>query len=446
MHGFDRLRLLNCKGFFIRKNGVFDLHLVYKSLICYFMFFPLYLFHLTCEEGPPLIPREILFGNPEKAMPHISPNGQFLTWLAPNEKKVLNIWIAPLGQIDKSFQVTSDDKRGIRFYLWQYDNEHLIYAQDQDGDENWHLYQTNITTRETKDLTPFPNVRATILAYHPTHPEEMLVLLNKRDLSLFDVYRLNLKTGTLTLDTENFDQVIYWAANSDLIVQAALSYTADEEILIRSRESKDQLWKELLRWKAVEDFENSMFIGPNSTLYLLTSLDGETVRVLNIDLKTGRRKIIAEDPLYDISEIMIEPFSRQIEAVGIEREKGEWIILDSSIKDDFDKIGQATRGNFNILSRDLSKRLWIVAVESDIHPTAYYLYDRTAQNMQFLFSSKPALDKYDLSPMTPVSFTARDGMRLHGYLTQPLTKEKKTFPAILLVQEIHGVIMPRFNG
>src|SRR5580698_6316087 len=172
-----------------------------------------------------LIPRSVLFGNPERSEPIISPDGMQLGYLAP-VNGVLNVWIRTLGQNDDR-PVTEDTKRGIHIFAWQYDNQHILYAQDADGDENWRLYQTDIATKQTKNLTPFDKVQASIVAYEWDKPETMLVQLNQRDESLFDVHRLNLTTGELEVDTENTGDVAGWHADNDLKVRAAQIMTAD---------------------------------------------------------------------------------------------------------------------------------------------------------------------------------------------------------------------------
>ncbi|MGA8540046.1 MAG: S9 family peptidase, partial [Terriglobales bacterium] len=148
-----------------------------------------------------LIPRSVLFGNPERSSPQISPDGSMLAYLAPDQG-VLNIWVRTLGKTDDR-AITNDRKRGIRNLFWQYDSKNILYAQDQNGDENWRVYQTNIANRQTRDLTPFDKVRADIVALEPTHPDTVLIQLNKRDPKVFDIERVNLQTGELTLDTEN---------------------------------------------------------------------------------------------------------------------------------------------------------------------------------------------------------------------------------------------------
>src|SRR5260370_27374623 len=142
-----------------------------------------------------IIPRDVLFGNPERANPQISPDGTQLGYLAP-VNGVLNVWIRTIGKNDDR-AITDDKYRGIRNFLWQYDNKHILYTQDLGGDENWRLHQTDIASKQTKDLTPYEKVRVDIVAYDWKTPDAILVQMNKRDPKVFHIYRVDLKTTTV---------------------------------------------------------------------------------------------------------------------------------------------------------------------------------------------------------------------------------------------------------
>src|SRR5215470_12565221 len=175
---------------------------------------------------PPLISRDVLFGNPEKASPALSPDGKRLAWLAPDTNNVLQVWVKTVGKEDDKI-VTADKKRGIRQYLWAKNNRVLLYLQDSDGDENFHVYGVDLQTGNVRDYSPFQGVRASVLEPNADFPDELLLTLNLRDRSLFDVYRLNLKNGSLELDTENPGDVANWAADAKFQVRLAQVSTPD---------------------------------------------------------------------------------------------------------------------------------------------------------------------------------------------------------------------------
>jgi hypothetical protein len=144
-------------------------------------------------ELPPLIPRDVIFGNPEKASPQLSPDGVRLGWLAPDKKNVLQVWVKTVGKDDEKM-VTADKKRGIRRYFWAQDNRTLLYLQDNDGDENYHVYGVDLVSGNVRDYTPFQGVRAGVADVNPDFPDEILIEMNLRNRQLFDVHRLNLRT------------------------------------------------------------------------------------------------------------------------------------------------------------------------------------------------------------------------------------------------------------
>src|SRR5262249_29394624 len=146
---------------------------------------------------PPLIPRKALFSNPSRTNPEISPDGTYLAYVAPSEKGVSNIWLQTLGRQDARM-VTQDASRGIFGFQWAADSRHLLYGQDRNGDENWHIFSVDIGSGLVRDLTPFIGIRARHTRVSRTRPREILVEMNIRDRRVFDVYRVNLETGAVT--------------------------------------------------------------------------------------------------------------------------------------------------------------------------------------------------------------------------------------------------------
>src|SRR5438094_1426016 len=219
---------------------------------------------------PPLIPRELLFGNPEKSSPQLSPDGQQLAYLAPDERGVMNVWVRSLAGGDDQL-VTADKKRGIRMFLWQGDSRHILYIQDQEGDENFHLFQTDLATRNTRDLTPWQDVVARIVARDLNFPDQLLVGLNVRDRRLHDVYRLNLNTGGLELDTENPGDVGSWTADNALRVRVAHVFQPDGGQEIRFRAADTEPWQTLQRWGPEETFGGVVGFSPDKQrLYMIS--------------------------------------------------------------------------------------------------------------------------------------------------------------------------------
>jgi Tol biopolymer transport system component len=176
------------------------------------------------SELPALIPRAVLFGNPDRADPKISPDGRKLAWLQPDARGVLQIWVGTPDRKEARV-VTQDRHRGIRSYWWAWNSTTILYKQDSDGDENWHLFAVDLKSGDIRDLTPWQDVRETNVASNPRFPDELLVALNLRNRKLRDVYRVNLQSGAVELDTTNPGDVSGWLADDNMVVRAAYVVT-----------------------------------------------------------------------------------------------------------------------------------------------------------------------------------------------------------------------------
>jgi dipeptidyl aminopeptidase/acylaminoacyl peptidase len=390
---------------------------------------------MTTSATTQLIPRNVLFGNPEKASPQVSPDGTKMAYLAP-VNDVLNVWVGTIGS-DNYQPVTKDEDRGVRFYFWAQDNKHIMYIQDVGGNENWRLYATSLETRETRDLTPFENVQVQIIDRDKHFPNELLISMNKDNPQVHDVYHLDLTTGELTLVAKNPGNIMNWVADAYFKVRGAVAALPDggTELLVRDDEHSE--WRRLVTW----DADDSLTSGPidftldGQAIYLQDSRNVNAGRFVKLNIATGNMTVIAEDPQYDVGNVIVHPDTHEVQAVAFNRDRNEWVVLDESIKVDFDNIGGIHRGDFFIISRDNADTTWVVAFTVDNGPVPFYAYDRESQRATFLFDNQPELSKYTLATTEPISFPSRDGLTIHGYLTLPQGEQKTDLPMVL---NVHG--------
>jgi dipeptidyl aminopeptidase/acylaminoacyl peptidase len=384
---------------------------------------------------PPLIPRKVLFGNPVKAAPRLSPDGKRLAYLAPDSKNVLQVFVQTVGK-DDARQVTSDKKRGIRIHLWTYAPDTLLYLQDNDGDENYHIYSVNLADDKVRDLTPFKGVRAQPLGLHRDFPGEMLVELNKRNPRVFDVYRIDLKSGEAKLDTQNPGNVVGWTTDSKFRVRLAQVPTPEGGFELRYRKDDKAEFKPLLKW-GPEDADGRVetFTKDNKALWLLSSEGRDTLSLVKRDIETGKETLVASDPHADASGVIINARTYEVEAVSFNRERVKWKPLTERMGEDLAALEKGAPGEPSVVGGDKERKTWVVAYSADVTPTTYYLYDRATKKLTRLFTANPALEKYQLAPMKPVTITSRDGLELVCYLTLPPGVEPKRLPTVLLV---HG--------
>ncbi|RME02318.1 MAG: S9 family peptidase [Planctomycetota bacterium] len=382
---------------------------------------------------PPLIPKKVLFGNPDKLSPKISPDGIKMAYIAPLNG-VLNVWVGKRSE-KKFTPITQDTNRGIRNYFWQLDSQHILYFQDKDGDENWLLYQTNLETHKTCLLTPMENVQVQLVEYNPSFPETMLLAINQNNPKLHDLYKLCLKSGKLELVKENTANLISWLVDPNLQLRGGLAPTPDGgfELLLW----KEEQWVKIIHWNP-EDALNSRpltFSKDGHLLYLLDSRNANTAQFVQLNLKTMESHTLAKDEQYDVSTVCFHPQTYHPQLVGFTKARLEWLVLDESIREDIEILSNLQRGDFHIYNRDQNDQFWLVGFSQDNAPHAYYIYDKSAQKADFLFHHRQDLKNYTLAPMRPITYQARDGLTIHGYITFPPRLEPTNLPLVL---NVHG--------
>jgi len=422
-----------------------------------FYFAALFLAFCSAQaELPPLIPREILFANPTRTDPKISPDGSHLSWLAPDNNNTLNVWTS---EIDGANPRAATNETGdpIEWYTWAANGRHILYLHDNAGDEIPHLFSVDLTTGNVRDLTPFRGVRAQNVLTDSRHPESALVAMNLRDRAKFDMYRVNLETGAITLEATNPGDVLTWKADNNFVVRAATAFDGKTgRTIIRVRDAADKPWRDLV----VMPFERALFAGQvvNGSLVIGFDPDGKSLlidsalhsdkgRLVRVDLKDGHEiGVVAEDPQCDVAfedvgrlgmapKVLLNPADDEPQAVEFNFETPRWSFIDPKLKGDFEEISREAAGFVDVASRDNGDRAWIVAVRRSDAPGKYYIFNRETKKLTLLFHENPELAKLHLAAKRPVVIKARDGLELVSYLTIPPGVEAKKLPLVLL---IHG--------
>jgi dipeptidyl aminopeptidase/acylaminoacyl peptidase len=391
-----------------------------------------------------LIPRSVLFGNPERTAPRISPDGRQLAWIAPLDG-VLNVWVAPIGDTEAGVDwaaarvVTADTDRGVRVFAWAHDGRHLLYLQDAGGDENWRLYDVDLESLERRDLTPFDKIHATIIGTSKRRPAEVLVGVNADNPQLHDVYRLDLTTGELVKEIEN-PGYAGWLADEDLVVRCAIAPLPDGsfDVLVRDADAPaDADWRKLLTIPAedVTSFDVVSFSADGRSLLMVTAAGTDTARLARVDLATGDETLLAADPEADVAGVVLHPDTQEPQIVLVLKDRMEYLVLDPSVADDLKAIRALHPGDPTISGRDDADATWMIAFNVDAGSITYFTYDRAAKSGTLLFEARPELSGYTLAAMEPFSFAARDGLVIHGYLTFPPGADRSSLPAVV---DVHG--------
>ncbi len=391
-----------------------------------------------------LLSRSVLFANPDRTHPKVSPDGKRFAYLSSVDG-VLNVWVSPIGDIAHAQPVTHDTKRGVRNYYWAFNNSHILYLQDAAGDENWHLHAVDLKSGVDKDLTPFEGVQARVEGLSHRVPRDVLVGINDRDKRYHDLYRVSLASGARTLVQRN-DGFASYATDDDFKVRLAMKPEKDGSLSVQEPDAKGgfQAFAKI----PYEDTTSTQVLGfdrEGAKAYLSDTRERDTAALVELDLATKKTKVIFDDLQADIRDMVQHPTSRKVQAALATYDRLRWHAMDASLRADLDVIEKAAPGEIRLLSRSLDDATWVVSSVVSDRPVTFWLYDRSKKKVDFLFSNRKALEDQKLAKMHPVILKARDGLPLVSYLTLPREADadgdarpdvaKGALPMVLLV---HG--------
>ena len=395
---------------------------------------------LAAAQAPTLIPRSALFGNPEKAQARVSPDGKYISFIAPRDG-VLNVWLAERGKLDAAKPITNDQKRGIRQHMWSFDNQHILYLQDLDGDENWHVHAVDVVSGSDKDITPYKGARAEIVDLSWKKPGVVAVGLNDRAPEWHDLWEINIATGERTLVEQNDKEIAGYLVDFDLKPKLAIKNNADGTELFR-RVGKE--WVSLLKYGQEDSLTTSpLAVEANGTTALLQSSVGRDKSALvRVDIATGKTTVLGTSEVADVDQIWFEPKTAKPQAYSVNYLKPEFIALDPAVKKDIALLKDKLGDGFQVTNRTLDDSMWTVAADDPKAPAIAYLYDRKAGTLTKLFEQRPKLANAPLVPMQALELKARDGMTLVSYLSLPpgsdTNGDGRPEKPVPLVLNVHG--------
>jgi dipeptidyl aminopeptidase/acylaminoacyl peptidase len=419
---------------------------------------------LAVAAPPRRIPIEDFCRHPQFASAKISPDGKRIAFLAPDHNR-MNIWVCDAGEpFDSAKLITGAKGSGIREFQWTRDSHWLVYSQDSDGDENFHLFRVDPSAPEkgAVDLTPVKDTRAAILHLPHDWPAWAWIQWNNRDPRYFDLGMLDITNGAFTVFLKNIPistDCLLWNADGRISAHGRNTRNGKFDIMALDSANRNpprpfslsqntpppppttvpDLPKGNYRTVATYSQADRValwgFSADQSTLYLSSTRGSNTQRLTALDIKTGEETVIDQDPEYDLSEVFISERTHQLLGTSYEKERFELKAFDPQFKRDLEILSKTIGGPIHLHGMTEDEQKWIVATESPIDPGSVYLYDRSSGAAKLLYRPFPWLKSEELSEMKPIAFESRDGWKIHGYLSLPSGVEPHGLPTILVV---HG--------
>ena len=394
------------------------------------------------DQLPPLIDRDVFFGDPEYSGAQISPDGRFISFLRPYNG-VRNIWVKG---VDEPFEaarpITDDTERPVSSYSWSRDGRYVLYVQDKGGDENYHVFAVDPSAGgpnsvpDARNLTPYDGARAMVLSVPRNTPDIIMVGLNDRDPQWHDVYRVDLNSGERELIAENTDEIAGWSFDLAGNLRMALRTVADgsTEVL---RIDDDGSTHTVYTCSVFETCGPVRFHPDGQHVYFVTDKgeDVDLMRLVSLDIETGSTELVESDPENEVDFAGAE-FSSVTDELLATYYVGDRIRMYPR-NAEFGELLSTLRTRFgdadiSFGSSTADESRYIIRVSSDVDPGSTYVLDRATGETTLLYRSRPDLPSEHLASMHPIRYTARDGVEIPAYLTLPQGVEAEKLPVVIL--------------
>lgn len=377
------------------------------------------------------IPLQDFFRNPEKVNFELSPNGAYLSFLAPYKDR-LNIFVQPTDLSSPPKRITSYTDRSLAGYSWLNDN-YLTFVKDNKGDENYHVYAVDQTGQQVIDLTPFEGVRASIVDDLEEVEDEILVSMNKRDKHFFDVYRINVITGAIKMVAKNPGNIIGWLTDHDGNIRIGLTSDGVNTSVVY-RENDEAPFRTITTFSFKETFHPLKFTPDNKYVYAISNIGRDKTALVLFDIAKGSEvEEIYSHPTVDVTGMGYSRKRKKITYAYYITDKVRRTFFDKEYESLFQSLQEklATNNEIYIVSKNKEEDKMLVVTTSDRSMGTYYFYDLSTDSLSKLADTCPWHEASELAEMKPISYSSRDGLTIHGYLTLPNGVDPKNLPVII---------------
>jgi len=390
---------------------------------------------------PPLIDREIFFGDPEISGAQLSPNGKFMSFIKPFNG-TRNIWVKKANQpFDAATPITADTKRPIGSYFWSRDSKYILYVQDKGGNENYHVYAVNPAEKPAegaevpvaRNLTDLKNVRAYIYAVPKSNADLMYVGLNDRDASWHDLYEIKISTGERKLVRQNDERMVAWIFDRKDKLRLTMKSNPDGSTDLLRVDPKG--FTKIYSCGVLENFAPINFHENGQQVYLETNVGSDLSRLVLFNINTKAEVLVESDPdkKVDFGSAMFSEVTNKLLATVYEGDKRRTYWKDEKFEEEYKLLQKQFKGmeiGFDNSTKD--ENTWLISVYSDTDPGSKYLYERMSKKTTFLYRPRPKMPIADLSPMTSIRYKSSDGLEIQAYLTLPKGLPQKNLPLLVI--------------
>jgi len=378
------------------------------------------------------IPVDDFFRTFDKAYYHISPDGKSLSYLKLQDKK-LDLFVENLAT-GNSVQLTHLTEKTISFHFWTSNNELIYYTEDESKDRRSDIFVINKDGSKQVQLSANEKTRLKVIEDQLIDDKYIIVASNKRDSTVFDVYRLNVRNGQMDIAAKNPGNVTEWMTDRKGTLKLAIASDGVNETLLY-RENENQSFKPILSNNFQTTFQPVAFAeNDQNLLYAISSVNRDKNALVALDLKTGKEKqvLFADDSL-NVVDARYSRAQKKMLFVTYESWKKKKYYLDDVSKNTYGTIDELLPGSeWRIVDKNKAENVFVIRTFTDKNPGSYYLYFADQNRLRKLTDINSAIKEDRMSDMKPISFKSRDGLTINGYLTLPRNKKAANLPVVVL--------------
>src|SRR5580700_8794542 len=390
---------------------------------------------------PPIIDRELIFGNPEISGAQLSPDGKYLAFQKP-WKATRNIYVKG---VDEPFNaarlLTAELKRPIPGYFWSRDSKYILYVKDNDGDENYNVYAVDPAAKPaagsdapaSRDLTGLKGIRVQLVNVPKNDPDIIYIGLNDRDKAWHDLYKLKLSTGEKTLVRKNTERIVGWDFDlqGNLRLASRSAENGDTEILRVDSDKFTQIYS----CNVFESCGTLRFQKDGKQAYMETNkgADVDLSALVLFDPASGKTEMVESDPLkkVDFGGAVFSEATDELAMTTYEDDRVRRYFKDKTFEADFKWLAEKLPGKeVSRNSSTLDEQVWLINANSDTEPGETYLFDRKIHKLALQYKVRDKLPRESLAHMMPVHYKSSDGLEIPAYLTLPKGGSGKNLPTI----------------
>jgi dipeptidyl aminopeptidase/acylaminoacyl peptidase len=386
------------------------------------------------EKDVVIIPVEKLFKKSDKSWFMVSPEGTFYSFIKTIKGKN-NLYVSPSGK-DSSYIVTDSNSTNIQYYFWA-NNHQVVFLQNNDSTQSTKIFSLDIKSKIVKDITPFDNVKIAVIDLLSKDENRVLITMNKRQPTVPDLYYLDINSGKTEMTFSNPGKFTQWKTDNKGELRLAATEAESVKRTWYYRPNPDAPFSPMMEVDFRDTFEPIYFDKENKFIYAASNIGRDKCAIVKYDPELKKEtEILFQDPEMDVYDLLRNESTYELFSAYYKKAKLEYHFFDSKAEKLYRNLKKRFAGmEILVLSYNDTGTKYILKIYSDTNPGGLYLYDINNEKTTEIYKFNPDVNPENMSPMKPISFISRDGLKIHGYLTLPISKEPENLPTVIYV---HG--------